>query len=407
MDRRDQVLALLQRLEAWGHARGWCGSDPYDGLNATRLVEPLRRRPRGQRLVIQAVKRCPLDLRRPLGIPPGRNAAALASVASAYARGGFLPAAESRRRLEATVDALQSLRCGAYTEPCWGYHFDVRTRVFSYDRTTPNAIATGFAGLALLDAYDATGDPGLVETAEGAGTFFLNHVPQTADPPGAFFGYLPGDRTPIHNANMLVAALLARLWATARDASEPFREPAQEALRWTFARQRPDGSWPYGERRDLGWIDGFHTGYVLDALGACADAGLGAEAVDARKRGLAFYRRHLVGADGTPHYTTRSRHPIDAQCVAQAIQTLALAAAGDATCRAEAERVFDFAAARMLRRDGLPVFQRRRLWANRAVHVRWVVAPTMLALTHLLAAAQSAAASSASPNPRSRPKTLL
>ena len=36
--------------------------------------------------------------------------------------------------------------------------------------------------------------------------------------------------------------------------------------------------------------------------------------------------------------------------------------------------------------DGIPLFQRTRLWTNPAPHVRWVVAPMLLALTHLLAA---------------------
>jgi hypothetical protein len=37
-----------------------------------------------------------------------------------------------------------------------------------------------------------------------------------------------------------------------------------------------------------------------------------------------------------------------------------------------------------LRTDGLPIFQRRRLWSNRTPHFRWVVAPLLLALSHLL-----------------------
>jgi hypothetical protein len=124
---------------------------------------------------------------------------------------------------------------------------------------------------------------------------------------------------------------------------------------------------------------------VLDALRACADVGLDREAVDAWARGLAFYRRALFRADGAPRYTTRSLYPIDAQCVAQGIQTLTLAGAHQPACRTDAGRVFDFAAARMCRHDGMPLFQRRRFWANRALHVRWVVAPTVLALSHLLA----------------------
>ncbi len=34
--------------------------------------------------------------------------------------------------------------------------------------------------------------------------------------------------------------------------------------------------------------------------------------------------------------------------------------------------------------DGLPIFQKRRLWTNGALHVRWSIAPMLLALTHLI-----------------------
>ena len=60
---------------------------------------------------------------------------------------------------------------------------------------------------------------------------------------------------------MLVAALLARL-ARLTD-REDFADAPAPRLDYTVSRQRADGSWLYGERSDLSWIDGFHTGYVL------------------------------------------------------------------------------------------------------------------------------------------------
>jgi hypothetical protein len=77
--------------------------------------------------------------------------------------------------------------------------------------------------------------------------------------------------------------------------------------------------------------------------------------------------------------------PIDAQSVAQGVQTLSIAARHDDSYATAAWEVFRYGARRMLGEDGLPIFQRRRLWTNRAHHVRWVVAPMLLALTHLLA----------------------
>lgn len=381
--RRAEEMA--RRLDAWGSACGWRGTDPYEGLNCQRRVlAPLKRSPLGRRLLIQAVKRSPLDLRRPLAIPRAASAAAVAWTVSAYARNGFLTNDDARGRLRDCLALLRSLRLHGYEEPCWGYHFDVQSRVFFYSRTTPNTIATAFAGLALLDAHAATGNPNLLAEAAATGEFFLHHVPQTDDAPGAFFGYLPGDRAPIHNSNLLAASLLARV-AGAGAGDARFVEAAAAAVRYTTARQQADGSWPYGESPGLGWVDNFHTGYVLDALRACADAGVAAEEAEgAWRRGLDYYRERLFLADGTPKYYADKVLPIDAQCVAQGIQTLAIAAPHVPAAAAQARAVFDFALRRMVRRDGLPIFQRRRFWANRAVHVRWVAAPMLLALSHLL-----------------------
>jgi hypothetical protein len=189
---------------------------------------------------------------------------------------------------------------------------------------------------------------------------------------------------------MHVAGFLARV-AGLVDDGEEFAAPARRALAYTLAHQRPDGSWPYGEQENLKWTDGFHTGYVLDSLRQCADAGLEREAAEAAwQRGLGFYRASLFLADGTPRYSVTSTYPIDAQSAAQAIQTFSIGAAHDPSLASEAWKVFEFAMARLRRRDGLFYFQRGRLWKNRATHVRWVIAPTLLALTHLIALEEAA-----------------
>jgi hypothetical protein len=374
------LLDALHRLESWGWARNWAGTDPYDGLNATRLVGPLKRSVLGRRVLTQLVKRSPVNLRPLLGIPRAHSAAALAQIVSGYALRAIDGEAGQARLAQALL-MLEALRCASYREACWGYHFDVQTRVFFYPAGTPNSIASAFAGLALLDAYEATEDERLLETALGTGEFFIRNVPQTEDGDGAYFGYLVGDRTPIHNANMLVCALVARLaYHTGR---EDMRAAAEAGLRWTISCQRPDGSWPYGEQPHLDWIDNFHTGYVLDSLIYCADAGVEVDGEMALERGLSYYRRALFLDDGTPKYMSDSVYPIDAQCAAQAIQTMALASPRGSSYGELAWTVFAFARRHMPRRDGSYIFQRRRRWKNAAPHVRWVAAPMFEALAVL------------------------
>jgi len=377
--RRADLAEVIRALDAWGSAREWCGTDPYDGLNAQRF-RLLQRTVTGRRLLTQLIKRSPIDLRRPLHIPPGRSAAALAHVLAAYARTKTLDSPERRTKIAAMVSLLAASRCRQYEHACWGYHFDVQTRAFFYPVGEPNTIATAFVGLALLDAHSAVGDSQALQLATSAATYFLDYVPQTdAGGGGAYFGYLTGDRTPIHNANMLVSALLARVGAATGDRKT--LEAARRGVTYTAARQRPDGSWPYAETPRLRWIDSFHTGYVLEALMACRAAGIDPDN-SVIEKGLAFYRNQLFSDDGTPRYSTTSLYPIDAQCVAQGIQTFALATSYGPYADF-AWTVYDFAMQHMRLPDGSFLFQRRRYWTNRAAHVRWGAAPTLLALTHL------------------------
>ena len=169
------------------------------------------------------------------------------------------------------------------------------------------------------------------------------------------------------------------------------RVAAEAGLRWTIARQRSDGSWPYGERPYLNWVDNFHTGYVLDSLMFCLDAELDVDGEMALERGLAYYRSALFLEDGTPKYLPDSVYPIDAQCVAQAIKTMALAGARDPAYGTFAWTVFDFARRRMQRRDGSYLFQRRRRWVNAAPHIRWMAAPMLEALARLQRTAEAEA----------------
>src|SRR5206468_3661140 len=108
-----------------------------------------------------------------------------------------------------------------------------------------------------------------------------------------------------------------------------------------------------GERPGLEWVDGFHTGYVLDSLLTCIQAGIGGpEAEHAWRRGVRFYAEQLVDPDGAPRYKPRARYPVDGQCAAQAIQTLSRAAALEPSAAARRWDVWAYAVAALRRRDG-------------------------------------------------------
>lgn len=378
---RERVATVAREVEQWGRSRGWTGSDPYDGGNAARIAPFLRHSARGRQFITQVVKRSPLDLRRVLRVPPGLSSVTLANVARTHALGGLLDEDVHALRMRDVVARLKALRLDTYPEPAWGYHFDAQSRVLYYPRTEPNGIATAFVGHALLDAYERLNDLESLDLAQGAVEWFMRRVPRTRTADGSFVGYLAGDTTPIHNANLLACSLLAR---AARAAGRgDWVAAAAEGVSYTLAHQRADGGWRYGETSSTGWIDGFHTGYVLDALAICERHGVPGPISSARRQGLEFYRRRMFLPDGTPKYYEHAVYPIDSQSVSQGIQTFAISAAEDNCHLDQAVVVFEYAMRHMWRGDGRFVFQHRRLWTNPAPHMRWVQSPMLLALAHL------------------------
>jgi polysaccharide biosynthesis protein VpsJ len=367
----------LTRIRRWGEARDWRGYDPYDALNSPLAPYLTLGTRLGRRVLTQAVKLSPFNLRPALRIAPAWNAKAIALVASAYARLGA--ARDDRTALEQARRWLGWLvdNSTADTGLGWGYHFDVQTRFFSYPRKTANVIATSFAAHALLDGQDLLGEERWGKAAERSCEFLLARLVED-DGERLYFRYLPAEKELVHNANVLGCSVLARTAALL--GRDDLGETARRALSASLDAQRPDGSWPYAEGEGHGWVDNFHTGYVLEGLAVCEPI------VPVRsqlKRGVDYWERELFLPDGTPKYFAERIWPIEAHNYAQAIETWLAVASWRQGALDAAERCAAQLVERMLTRDGHVVFQRRRWWTSRVPYVRWTTAPAFRALARL------------------------
>jgi hypothetical protein len=339
-------------------------------------------RPIGRRLLTQAVKRSPLNLRPVLGIRPDWNAKAIALVASGYARLGA--AGDDAARDE----AAGRLAWLAARGPGWGYHFPVQTRFFAYGPESPNTIATSFAVHALLDGYELLDLERLGVDVESACNFLVDAM-LTSSEHGTFFRYVPSEDDLVHNANLLACSVLVR---AARVLEQPrLLECAGPAVMTSLAAQRDEGSWPYAESAHGSWVDNFHTAYVLESLAHCAGSITKARGV--LERGVDYWERELFLPDGTPKYAPDRVFPVDAHCYASAIDAYLALAPWHAAALDRAERAADLLVTRMLDPSGYVYFQQERFWMNRVPFVRWTTAPSFKALTGLLLARTSNAAS--------------
>ncbi len=390
----------LERLWTYCTERDWEGIDPYDGLRATTVPARWLRRSRvGRLMLIQAVRRLPVDLRPLLGVTPHRNPKALALGLGAAARLAALPhwrpvaLAEADRLTRMLLDDARPTPHGRG----WGYPFDWQSRAFFQPAGTPTVVCTGFVVRALDDALGLLDDElrGPVRRAVAAAArFVLEDLNRTRDGHGFCFSYSAQDRSAVVNATLLGAETVAR---AARLAGEPaLLGEIAPTVAWAFSRQRPDGGWLYGDGPAHRFEDAFHTGFNLLSLRAVRNAagalGLEPDAIVPAERMLAGYRHYrsaFFGADGRPWYYRQTPWPADTHAAAVAVLTFLDFRDDDDQAVVLARRVLDWTLANLWDRRGWFVFRRGPRLTNRIPYLRWTQAWALAALAAWVVADES------------------
>jgi hypothetical protein len=261
----------------------------------------------------------------------------------------------------------------------WGYEFDVQTRWGFYGEGSPNIVATSFAGHGCLDGKSAD-DERVAWLARG----LLDHLWR-----GYYFAYTPCSEVLIHNANLLGAALAARLSelphleAGLRDA---LQEAASLAVSTAVRFQRADGSWAYGEGRGLDWVDGYHTAYSLLSLDEVYTRGLADEAASALERGTQFYFTCMFDGGRPVFFAGHDGGPSDINNVATGLRAAVWGARRGSVAPTFPADVFRFLRAQYWH-DGryFRASANRLRPASRLDYPRWAGAPGLDALTALAA----------------------
>ena len=375
---KGTVLALLE----YCRTAGWAGWDPYDGLNSRFFqAVPFFQNKTCRFAFIQFVKRSPVNLRPLLGIPPGQNPKGLALFASALVRLSRLGLA-SIEEARSLGELLLARQCPAQRHACWGYHFDWQTRGTLVKKTVPNIICTTFVGNALLDLYDATRHDPFRAAALSAARFIVEEL--AADLPEEAFciRYFTVGPSSIHNASLLGAAFLARVFNLT---DEPIlRSIALKAAQYSVDRQASNGSWGYGEHPTQKWIDSFHTGYNLLALERIRrDLRLDG-LTPAIRQGYTFFLDHFFTPQGAVKYFHDRPYPIDSHAIATAIITLVELAPYDPRSLALAHQVLQWTVTHLRSINGSFYYQRQRWFTVKIPYMRWTQAWMLHATAILL-----------------------
>lgn len=377
-----EVFNSIQHLYAWLEANDYRGYDTFDGLSA--WVRPLTFKTRLlQTVLLQGVRRFPLNLRPVLGIPRRQSSKGMGFLAR-----GFMRLHQTTgdpvwaRKAEFALQWLIDHQSPGYSGACWGNHFDYVSRGFYLPKGTPTVVWTSLIGHAFLDAYDHFGKQQYLDIAVSACEHILRDLKQSPDGKGTCISYIPVQDVRVHNANTLGASLLARTWSFTKN--ESYRALAEAAIGYTAQYQRPDASWYYGEPANMHWVDNFHTAYVLDCFKHYAESTGDRQFEQNMSRGYEYWKRTFFLEDGTARYYDHKTLPLDIQCNSQAIDTLAFFSDRDPEAVPLALKVTHWTIANMQDRTGYFYYRRYSHGViNKTPTLHWGQATMMCALAGL------------------------
>lgn len=381
---KPSIASSLSRLERWIEDHNYEAYEPFDGLSS-----PLRRLTRGSlfldRILMQAVRQSPINLRPLAGVKPLPSTKGRGYMAAGYlTRFRSTGDSEYKRKAVQCLEWLIANKSPKFAEYSWANHFDFASRGGRYSKDESIIVWTALIGHAFLDGFEALGDARYLDVALSASRWILA-LPRERTSSGTCISYHMLEQSSIHNANLLGAGFLARCWRHTNGAG--VLEVATEAVRYSCSRQLTDGAWWYAEPPKYHWIDNFHTGYNLDSLRwyieSTGDTTWQPHAV----RGLEFFKQHFVREDGCPRYYHNRTQPIDSQCAAQSIETLVNYSKVDQDCWHLAVRVADWTVSHMQSRDGHIYYRAYPVLTARAPMFHWAQATTYRALTLLCAVA--------------------
>ncbi|MFC1896916.1 delta-aminolevulinic acid dehydratase [Thermodesulfobacteriota bacterium] len=356
------------------------GYDPYDALNSPSLKALSYNSKYLRILFTQVLKRLPLNFRPLIGIKKGLNPKGLSLFLWGYAK---LYAVEKQQRYLTTISRLLNLledtKTRGHSGNGWGYNFDWQSRAFFLPKFTPTVVNSSFIGHALLDTWKYTGLEKARHMALPVADFILRDLHRLKKGDAICFSYTPLDRYFVHNANLLGASVLIRLFGETDN--KEYRDVALAALSYSMNHQREDGSWYYAEKDGSHWIDSFHTGFNLQSIRYFLEASFCGQYRNKFSQGVDFYKDRFFLEDGTSKYYHDRTYPIDIHSAAQAV--VFFAGMGEES-RELTERILKWMIHTMQDPKGFFYFQKHRSYTNRIPYMRWSQGWAFHALTEYI-----------------------
>ena len=151
---KTKITDSINRVEKWIEDHDYKGYEPFDGLSS--FLRPFTF---GnlflERILLQAVRQSPFNLRPLIGIKPQESTKGRGYMVAGYL--AMYKYTNNRIYMDKAVNCLEWLiqnKSPLYNKFSWGNHFGFASRGGSYGAHESIIVSTSLIGQAFLDAYE-------------------------------------------------------------------------------------------------------------------------------------------------------------------------------------------------------------------------------------------------------------
>jgi rhamnogalacturonyl hydrolase YesR len=162
---------------------------------------------------------------------------------------------------------------------------------------------------------------------EASGLQYINNLPKARK--DGVLGIIEGlmlktsvlfDKQLVFNASLKGARLLAQCYSMNRNAEAT--QLGHKAIAYVMKNQREDGAWIYSKDKAEGWVDNYHTGYVLDCADEYSNLTKDETFLNNIDKGFNYHKANFFQIDGMPKFYDKNPFPVDCTSASQSLLTL-------------------------------------------------------------------------------------
>lgn len=387
----EQISAIIQNCLRYIEKEKYFSFDPYDALTnplVNYITFPFSFL---RRVAIQINSRSPFDMHW-TGMKKMIHTKTLTDLLYYYslkmkeANSSTEVAEPDKQKFNLLYDILTNLKIPDIY--AWGLNYPYTSRFINADRNMPNLYNTVNSGISIcysLPWLDTDNKEKALNVLKGL-LEFLNTTMWFTDNNGqGWYQYYPGQNYPTYNVNALALYLLVLIQNRVGVPDSGLENKIMALIDLLCEDQKFDGSWTYARSVKGNWIDGFHTGFIIESIAFAKKEGINSSHLElALSRGIDYYVNNFFTNDFFVKYFPNSTmYPMDAQNYAQAIQTLSvLGYWGIWKDESLLKNVISNSVKHLYNEKGFFYYRKTKLYTIKTPYFRWSVTPMILALEY-------------------------